>query len=576
MSEVMKNPTAREWCAVRILLLAIVCSAGCRRKLPPVPASAPSIKPFEQSVEYQRPAWLPEGGGVLFSGGLPQQFRIYRAALPGGPPTELIRQGACGHVSVHAPSRRLVYSASENGREWCLWTATLDGSSRKQITRGAVHLYPAWSRDGAQIAFWSASDGSIQAISAEGGPIRTVGRGMSGPTWSADGRHLAFVQGDEAAGRAEVVIASTTNATSRVLQSTIATNLPTAILQQMEIGCDWSPDGKTLVYTRLIDGRLQLALIDVAEDRVVRMLPTAGWARTPCWSHDGKRIAYASENTAHPGAIRVVTPAGGDDVAVTNPAELLSARCINYASKDGLEIPSFLYRHSGTARTNLPAIIWLHGGGLAGSTLDRFDPAIQYFVANGFVVLAPNFRVSRGFDPRLARVTSTRDIADDVAAAAEYLSRVEGVDSKRIGVWGGSFGGFGVLAAITLHPELFAAAVEFNGPCDLAELYRESAVYRPALHAILGGSPQQQSDRFRDESPLSHVAQIRCPLLVVHGTADLEIPYRQSEELVKALKRCGKTFDFLVYPGVGHGFFGDVWENAFQNTMVFFKRHLNA
>jgi dipeptidyl aminopeptidase/acylaminoacyl peptidase len=571
----MMYSTARILCPDCIVVLAVVCLAGCGGNLPPVPPAAPSIKPFERSAEYQRPAWSPEGDEVFFSGGRPQEFRIYRAAAQGGPPAEVFHQGAaCGHVSVHAPRHKLVYSSSENGREWCLWTANCDGSSRKQITRGGVHLYPAWSRDGSQIAFWSGGEGCIQTVSADGGPLRTIGKGISGPTWSAEGTRLAYVQGDEAAGRAAVVIVSLSDGTQQELQSTVATNLPTAILQQMEIGCDWSPDGKQLVLTRLIDGRLQLAVIDIAEDRVVRMLPTAGWARTPCWSHDGRWIAYASESTAQRGGIRAVASDGSGDLAVTMPEALVGARLVSYASKDGLKIPSFLYLPSGPSRTNLPAIIWLHGGGLAGATLDRFDPAIQYFVASGFVVLAPNCRVSRGFDPRLATAISTREIADDVAAAATYLSYLEGVNPKQIGVWGGSFGGFGVLAAITLHPDVFAAAVEFNGPCDLAELYRESGILRPALHAILGGSPEQQPDRFRDESPLSHVSQIRCPLLVLHGTADLEIPYRQSEALARALRQSGKTFEFLTYPGVGHGFFGGVWENAFQHTLVFFEKHL--
>lgn len=572
----MMNRAARLLSLDRIVLLGAVFAAGCGRKLPPVPASALPIKPFEESVEYQRPAWSPKGSEVFFSGGPPQEFRIYRAAAKGGAPTEVIHQGACGHVSVHAPGRKLVYSASENGREWCLWTANLDGSSRRQITRGGVHLYPAWSRDGSQIAFWSAGDGSIQTVSANGGQPRTIGRGISGPTWSADGGRLAFIQGDATAGRAEVVIVSITNDTRQVLGSTIATNLPTAILQQMEIGCDWSPDGKQIVYTRLAQGRQQLVLIDVAEDRMVRVLPSVGWARTPCWSHDGKRISYVSESSAHRGAIRIVSADGAEDAAVTTPDQFASATLVEYVSKDGVKIPSFLYRPAEPSATNRAAIIWLHGGGVSGATLDRFDPSIQYLVAAGYVVLAPNCRISRGFDPRLATASSTREIADDVAAAAEYLRQVEGVDPRKIGVWGASFGGFGVLAAITLHPDAFAAAVEFSGPCDLAALHRESAEFRPVLSALFGGTPEQRPDRYRDESPLSYVSQIRCPLLILHGTADKTIQYHQSAALVEALGNAGKTYEFVTYPGVGHGFFDGVWENAMQQTMVFFQTHLRA
>jgi dipeptidyl aminopeptidase/acylaminoacyl peptidase len=554
----------------------LVLLAGCGQKLPPPPASAPPYAPFTRSAEYQRPAWLPNGEELLFSGGPPGDFRIYRIPTKGGKAAQLFPQTDCGHASVHGPTARLAYSALGSHGTWCLWIANLDGSARRQVTQGGIDLFPSWSPDGTQLVFRSARDGIIRTVSVDGRALRSLGTSLSAPAWSPDGRWIAFARGDAEAGRAEVVLVSLADASQRVLRSTLATNLPTSVLLEGELHVDWSPDGRQLVCPRWVQGRMELALVEADADRVISRLPTAGDARSPAWSPDGKRIAYVSQTTSHRGAIRVISADGSGDAPVTDPEALVEGQWIEYPSKDGLRIPSCLYRPAGPRTEKCAAIVWLHGGGVSGAALESFDPSIQYFVANGFVVLAPNYRISRGFDPRLARASSGQDIADDVAAAVDYLRTLDAVDPKRIGVYGASFGGLGVLLAVTRHPDLFAAAVEFNGPCDLAALYRQVPIYRPAVRAVLGGSPDERADAYRAESPLTSVGQIRAPLLVIHGTADETVPFGQALVLVEALKRAGKPHKFVAYRGVGHGFSGPVWENAIQHALVFFQEHLQA
>lgn len=298
------------------------------------------------------------------------------------------------------------------------------------------------------------------------------------------------------------MVSLSTPAPKQTLHSSAATNLPGMFSGRKELHFDWSSDGRQLVWPRLVESRMQLELIDVANDKALRLLPIAGFASMPALSPDGKQIASVSESTGQRGNFRVISADGSDDRSLTETEKLVRARLIEHPTRDGLRILTYLYQPAGFLAAKRPSVIWLHGDGVAGATLERFDQGIQYFLANGFVVLLPSCRISRGFDSRVATAASGQEIADDVASAADYLCIVEGVDLKRVVVWGASFGGVVVLLAITRHPGSFAAAVESNGPSDLAAVSRDAPMHRPTLTALFGGSLEERATRYQDESPL--------------------------------------------------------------------------
>jgi len=211
-----------------------------------------------------------------------------------------------------------------------------------------------------------------------------------------------------------------------------------------------------------------------------------------------------------------------------------------------------------------------------GATLDWFDAAIQYFAGNGFVVIAPNYRPSAGFGAPVAAAASGKDIADDVAAAAAYLKQMNDVDPNRVSVLGTSFGGYAALRTITTYPSAFAAAVDLCGPCDLKALYRDVPEQRPGMTVLLGGSPEQQPERYRVESPVNAVDRITIPVLSIHGTADATIPCGQSRILAEALEKAGKRHRLLTYEGLGHGFPAPAWANAMQQAMSFLFEELKC
>ncbi len=547
---------------------------GCAQHFPSVPASTPSYDSFLATLEYERPAWSPDGKDLFIAGGPPEHYRLYRVPREGGELTDVLNRMHCGNPAVNRAQNRIAYNVFKPGVSLEIWTANLDGSSPHQVTKGGHNGAPEWSPNGSRISFLSFPECTLKIMPAAGGEAETIGKSLSPGMWSPSGARLAFVEGEQSAGCYQVTILTLADGTRRTLRSTVATNMPDTLFYRKGFHFDWSPDGRELAWPMLVDGRLQLALIDVDADRRVSVLPTPNSASEPRFSPDGRWIAYVSESAASPRGIRVISVQGTEDRPVTRPTEFVEREFIRYSGAGGLQIPSFLFRPPGAAKARKPAIVWLHGAVPNGATLDSFDPAIQYFAGNGFVVLAPNYRPSGGFGPQVATADSGRDIADDVAAAAEYLKGLEDVDPDRVCVLGTSFGGYAALRTITTHCTAFAAAVDLCGACDLSALYQDKPEQRPVITAFLGGAPEQQPERYREESPVNQVDRIRIPVLVIHGTADKTIPYQQSETLVRALERARKRHKLITYKGVDHGFPALTRANAMQQVMSFLLQDL--
>jgi dipeptidyl aminopeptidase/acylaminoacyl peptidase len=200
---------------------------------------------------------------------------------------------------------------------------------------------------------------------------------------------------------------------------------------------------------------------------------------------------------------------------------------------------------------------------------------VSYFVDQGFVVIAPNYRSSGGYSKELGEVDATgQKETDDVAGAVEYLRRLPSVDGTRIGAIGFSFGGLIALATVTHRPETFAAAVEMYGPTDLLAWYQQTPPLRPALRAGLGGTPDERPDAYRTASPVNFADRVRTPLLIVHGDADAEVPVSQARGMADALQRAHKDYELVIVPGGDHGFVMTGSLQAMETAMRFMLAHL--
>jgi len=453
---------------------------------------------------------------------------------------------------------------------WHIWTANVDGSSLKQVTRGnpPSDFFPAWSPDGRQLAYVSPRPypyARIVLVPADGGKKRTLTDGTS-PTWAQDGKSIAFVR-KSPAGTAFVCIKTLDTGRERRLECTLQKDITDDPMPTVEL----SPDGRQLLYTKLVQGSWQIALIDVAADREVRTLPLNGSAANPHWSSDGQHLTYVLQDTGHPASIHVGALDGVEDLRVTKQPAFVTAKFVHYHSADGLEIPGFLYLPVKISPAKLPALVWLHGG-LGGATLNEFNPAIQYFVANGFVVLAPNYRTSTGFGPALAdlkSVNSGERIVEDIAASVDYLRTLETVDSSKLALYGFSFGGWVTLRTLTARPHLFAAAIDLSGLADLRKYYKLAP---SLLSSIMDGPPEQRPERYHVESPIDFINSISTPLLVICGKADLI--FSQSTALVSALKHAGKDYEFVPYPGEGHLFENAAWQDSLERMLDFLQTRL--
>ena len=239
-------------------------------------------------------------------------------------------------------------------------------------------------------------------------------------------------------------------------------------------------------------------------------------------------------------------------------------------SFDDLQIPVHLFLPPGTsATTKRPVIFWIHGG-----PEDHVDPEfserIQYLGNQGFIIIAPNVRGSSGFGKKY----SFLDNGDwggnhirDIVSIADWAKKLDFVDSNRVYIVGGSFGGFSVMSVITQYPKVFRAAVDVFGPIEMASFLASwPAPVIPYWISELGKDPRLDKTFNEKVSPFYHLANIAVPLQVHQGANDIRVPKAQSDLLVEKMKAMGKPVEYFVYDSEGHGF------TKFENSKLCFTR----
>jgi dipeptidyl aminopeptidase/acylaminoacyl peptidase len=204
-----------------------------------------------------------------------------------------------------------------------------------------------------------------------------------------------------------------------------------------------------------------------------------------------------------------------------------------------------------------PAVVWVHGGPEAQFT-PYFSPVIQYLVASGYVVAAPNVRGSTGYGKRYAHLDDVglrEDSVRDLEHVNQWLRGREYVLPDRIAVTGGSYGGYMVLAAITLQPTLWAAACDIVGIANFRTFLERTASYRRALREAEYGSLARDGEILDRVSPIHRVDRIRAPLFVIHGANDPRVPVHEAEQIVAALRGRNQRVEYVRFENEGHGIF---------------------
>lgn len=250
---------------------------------------------------------------------------------------------------------------------------------------------------------------------------------------------------------------------------------------------------------------------------------------------------------------------------------LAERRPVRIPARDGLTLHGYLTLPPGVEPRNLPAVIYPHGGPWA-RDLWGWEPIAQWLANRGYAVLQVNFRGSVGYGKAFLNAGNKqwgRKMQDDLTDAVRWLVEQGIADPKRIGIMGGSYGGYATLAGLTFTPDLYACGVDIVGPSNLFTLLESIPPYWKPMVAIFHtrmGHPEKDADLLRAVSPLFHVENIRAPLLIGQGANDPRVKRTESLQIVDALRKAGKEVEYVEYPDEGHGFFKP------ENRLDFFRR----
>ncbi|OLC55244.1 MAG: hypothetical protein AUH85_09830, partial [Chloroflexi bacterium 13_1_40CM_4_68_4] len=325
-------------------------------------------------------------------------------------------------------------------------------------------------------------------------------------------------------------------------------------------------EARLIAYALNRDGANEVIVrsIDSGVERRVGGLPRGAlyeyWQSGLAFDRQGRRLAisWTAEREGvdvfvHDVATGKTRQATQAPKAAVNPRRLAESEVVRYPTFDGREIPALWYptlRATGTP----PCVVYVHGGPES-QHRPNWLPVVQHLVGSGFAVLAPNVRGSTGYGSEYEHADDVRkrmDSVNDLAHAARWLAESGRADGERIAVWGGSYGGFMVLAALTTDPELWAAGVCLVGIGNFVTFLQATGAYRRHLREAEYGSLEHDRDFLESISPINHLDRIRAPLLLIHGANDPRVPIGEAEQMVNRLRELGRPADLIRLDDEGH------------------------
>ena len=244
-----------------------------------------------------------------------------------------------------------------------------------------------------------------------------------------------------------------------------------------------------------------------------------------------------------------------------NPKDLVNAEVIRYESFDGLEIPAILYKpHSASKKNKVPALVWVHGGP-GGQSRIGYRALIQYLVNHGYAILAVNNRGSSGYGKTfysLDDLNHGEDDLQDCVWGKKWLQDQDYINPDKIGIIGGSYGGFMTMAAMTFEPEEFKVGVNIYGVTNWIRTLRSIPAYwestRKSLYNEMGDPYTEDSLRLYNISPLFHAKNIKNPVMVLQGANDPRVLQIESDEMVQEARDAGAYVEYVLFEDAGHGF----------------------
>jgi len=266
--------------------------------------------------------------------------------------------------------------------------------------------------------------------------------------------------------------------------------------------------------------------------------------------------------------------------------DLAHMKPVSFEARDGMTIHGYLTVPKGVEAKGLPVVMYIHGGPWARDYWG-YDPYAQFLANRGYAVMQVNYRSSTGYGKQYGNAGNREwgigSMQHDVTDAVKWLIAEGIADKDRVGIFGGSYGGYATLAGVTFTPDLYACGVPYVGPSNLITLIESFPEYwKPFLEGSWYkkvGNPEVEADRqdLIARSPLFHCDQITAPLLVVHGANDPRVKQHESDQIVVALRQKGKAVEYVVAPDEGHGFRAPNNRKALAVAMErFLAKHLHG
>lgn len=318
-------------------------------------------------------------------------------------------------------------------------------------------------------------------------------------------------------------------------------------------------------------------------------LPAQGIVGGINFSPDQSKIAFSFSSSQNNGDIWIydiklkkLSQVTQSDRAGIDAKTFVTPELVKFTTFDGREIPAWYYPPKGfqnfrldgkpkgefrfterqgsignsrSVPVKVPVIVSVHGGP-EGQSRPGFNALFQYYSSRGYAILDPNVRGSTGYGKtysHLDDVEKREDSVKDLAAAHQWLVTKGGADPKRIAVMGGSYGGYMTMAAVTLYPDLWAAAVNTVGIVNWETFLQNTSGYRRRQREVEYGRLDRDLEFLRRISPIRKIDQIKAPLFVIHGKNDPRVPYTEAEQVVDALKKRNATVEYKLYDDEGHG-----------------------
>ena len=588
---------------------------------PPEKPLIPPIETFMQIGTAGSPQISADGGAVLFVSAMSGVDQVYQILRSGWPYQLTAFVDGIDFYALSYTGRRVVVGASEGGSEqsnlYLLDTDTYLVTPLKQAV-GVQHGSPVWSRDERYVYFRSNEETSkdfyIYRVDVATAAVDTV---WKHPGWnepvavSGDGTWLLVSHAESNTNNdlylVDVVVGGDVLLTSHTGDYTFedgqlspdvkyvyfVTNMNEdgiarvgrrtvtggaiefingdAAWESEEM--DLSEDGETLAWIENVEGYGVIRILDIASGDISDISDMKGVASGLSVSN-AERLVFSFQSASEPADVwdynldeQDLDRLTRSTLAGVDASLFVEPELVHYKSFDGLGIPAFLYLPRGYDGRQIPFIIDIHGGP-EGQFRPAFNRHLQYLVASGYGIFAPNIRGSSGYgrdyiklDDYKLRKNAIRDIYE----GARWLVDRGYAGFGKIGIKGGSYGGYATLAALVEYPEVFGAGLDDVGIANFVTFLTNTAPYRRALREAEYG-PLTDQAFLLEISPLTRAENIRAPLLIVHGANDPRVPVSEARQIAAAIAARGGVVDTLIFADEGHG------ASKLSNRLIYYRR----